>query len=300
MPCILYSGGLGNQLLQISAHSFLRESLSADVTPKTIWFGLNKGQRRDFLLPRLFDPNQLHRLGFSNKQLIFSCTQDYFYRPIRLFCLNIYYYLLNLLAVDTSASSNLSFLSLPKHALGFKGSWHTSDFISQLVFKVLPRILTQSSQFKSLVTSVKDLYDFNHTACIHMRFGDYLGSNRYVQLSQSSYYITAVDILHGLPEVTQFLVVTDDIDRAKLFISSSFTGISFHFISSLSSLTDFAILSSSKYLITANSTFSLTASSIPSCFNGTIIYPNTWFKNKPPIFNVNNPLIDAKARILLV
>ena len=300
MPFILYSGGLGNQLLQLSAHSFLSKSLSADVTPNTIWFGLNKGQRRDFLLSRLFDPNQLHRLGFRDQQLTFFCSQEHFHQPIRFLCLNIYYYLFNLLAVDTSVTSNLTFLSLPKYSLGFKGAWHTSDFISKLVFNELPRILAESNQFKLLVTSAKDLYDFNSTACIHMRFGDYLGNNRYVQLSQSSYYVSAVNILRDLSEVTQFLVVTDDINRAKSFISSSFSGLSFHFISSLSPLSDFAVLSASKYLITANSTFSLTASSIPSRFNGTIVYPYAWFKNKPPIFNINNSLIDTKARILLV
>ena len=301
MSCILYSGGLGNQLLQLSAHSFLRENLSLDLKPKTFWFALNKGQRREFLLSRLFDPNQLHCLGFRAKHIMPSCsTPELINQPIYFFCLHIYYYLWELLATDTSIASNLTFSSLPKYALGYKGAWHTSDFISQLVFNTLPSILAESNHFKSLLNSVADLYDFNCTACIHMRFGDYLGNARYVQLSHSSYYISALNILRQFSDITQFLVISDDINRAQSYISSLFSEPSFYFISSLSPLTDFAILSSSKYLVTANSTFSLTASSIPSRSNGTIIYPNNWFKNLPPIFNINNPLINSNARLLLI
>ena len=255
MPSILYSGGLGNQLLQLSAHFFIKENLSANARPKTFWFGLNKGQYREFLLPSLLDSQQLYRLGFTKKHLTHYPSPNLVGQPIRACFRHIYYYLWNLLATDTSLASRLSFSTLPNFALAYKGAWHTCDFLSQLVFNTLPGILSESTKFNLLLQSATDIYDFDQTACLHMRFGDYVGSTRYAQLSHTTYYTDALNILRKCSDISQFLVVSDDIDRSKSFASTYLPDDSVRFISSTSPLTDFAILSSSKYLVTANSTF---------------------------------------------
>ena len=133
-----------------------------------------------------------------------------------------------------------------------------------------------------------------------MKFGDYVGSTRYAQLFYTTYYTDALNILRKCSDISQFLVVSDDIDRSKSFASTYLPDDSVRFISSTSPLTDFAILSSSKYLVTANSTFSLTASSIPSRSRGIIVYPKKWFTNTPPIFNINNTLIHSRAKLFQV
>jgi hypothetical protein len=108
---------------------------------------------------------------------------------------------------------------------------------------------------------------------IHIRRGDYVGNSFYVDLCQTDYYERAIALFQD----KKFLVISDDIEFAKDFISKRYDTSYFKFSENTDPVDDLNLLASCSSVIMANSSLSWWAAYLCPNPSKKIIYPKRWF-----------------------
>lgn len=132
---------------------------------------------------------------------------------------------------------------------------------------------------KSVENNIKQAYPLiDKKTSIHLRFGDYLILSKYINLTKD-YYLSAISTL--LKETKQhefFLVVSDDIDKAKEMLKD-ISNVEFfdrNRFSEYSDIYDFYAMRLCRHNIIANSTFSRYASLFNVHQSYYIVQPNAY------------------------
>ena len=132
---------------------------------------------------------------------------------------------------------------------------------------------------KSVENNIKQVYpSINEKTSIHLRFGDYLFLSKYINLTKN-YYLNAISTL--LKETKQhefFLVVSDDIDKAKEMLND-ISNIEFfdrNRFSAYNDIYDFYAMRLCRHNIVANSTFSRYAALFNIHQSYCIVQPNAY------------------------
>lgn len=293
----IYSGGLGNQLIQFCAHKAISDYFGESIKPSLAWYGASIGTQRSFDLERVFDSSILASVGFSSR-LLDAYSSDRTdkvssgnFASCRKILSRLRYRLYVLLAGSSSEtilrknpSRDYSVIRI------YNESWHYSYFLSRVLYETLPCLIKGSETFHTLLAHVKDrtgMLDAN-TCVVHMRFGDYIANSRYVPLSKSDYYVRALREASRYHDIHRVLIVSDDQKLAFEEVNKWSTELDILVNDdSVDHIDDFALLASSLCLIASNSTFSLCASTLVVDRGGFVILPARWFADKPPLIDVN-------------
>ena len=107
---------------------------------------------------------------------------------------------------------------------------------------------------------------------IHLRRGDYVNNQFYVDLAQTGYYIDAIKLFPN----TKFLIFSDDVDFAKIY----FEGDKFAFDESADGVEVLNKMASCENQIIANSSLSWWAGFLCPHPEHKVVYPNLWFNDK--------------------
>lgn len=126
--------------------------------------------------------------------------------------------------------------------------------------------------FEKSTADIKELYrqgvvPINQVA-IHVRRGDYVGNQFYVDLCKTNYYEKAIEMFPN----DNFLVFSDDIDFCKSL--AVFKGKRFEFAEGNDEVTDLNLMAGCKGVIMANSSFSWWGAFLSY---GKVIAPKAWY-----------------------
>ena len=280
------SGGTGNQFFQIGFGNFLSEQFGFVVTYDVSFFKLAP----DVSTPRIFQGETIFPIGKYEDHGIFRIEKlravintlqvpKIFKRVLwsiilakrLIFNRQILHYSFNQSAVMSLFGRYFTHVYI--------GDWQnfrfvTKEFISSVNYQLSCR---------SDVSHLDDSIDF---IGIHVRRGDYLDMNSIHQVLGSSYYEKAICLLVQKDSTLRILVFSDDesgagdllnCDREIVFASSLVND----------DLDQVYLMSKMRYLVIANSSFSLMAALLGERSNS-VIAPSTWFvkshhMNGPPL-----------------
>lgn len=171
-----------------------------------------------------------------------------------------------------------------------KTMWHISGRLGNQMFQfayiyaqmrkgLIPDVYIQDGQyFKEYAAEIKRLYGdnigFTPYVGIHVRRGDYVGNDFYVDLFANGYYERAMALF---PE-EEFIVFSDDIDWCKQ--QEIFKGCAFS--EGNDEIEDMNMLASCKHVIIANSSFSWWAAYLNINPLKKIIAPKDWYTLSSP------------------
>lgn len=278
---MIMSGGLGNQLFQVSAGIYLEETLGKEVIFDVA----------NLLGPAKSAPGNYTRsleiyellLG---KSLITSKPHwllDLAITKFRKQFLGKYF------LFERNQEDRLIFRIGPD-TRGIFGFYQDAEIVESAWVSLYGR-MKKSEKFSPLVNSNK----INRIA-IHLRFGDYSDdpqTKKIYGLTKKSYYLEALnEIGKNANSPTSLVIITDNREKASSFINAeNFSG-PIEYVSSPTAIQDLVELSSSSHVIMSNSTFSWWGAWIANKVHGSqIIYPRPWLAdpNDPamPIY-VNN------------
>lgn len=128
--------------------------------------------------------------------------------------------------------------------------------------------LRQKLQFKEKIEG-----NFKNTISIHIRRGDYLGGNHFVDLSQTDYYRKAIEYIKSKIKDPEFLIFSNDIEWTKNYLN--FLNEKKHFING-NTINDLQLMSLCEHNITANSTYSWWSAWLNKNPNKIVIQPQKW------------------------
>lgn len=256
---IALQGGLGNQLFQLCAGLFV----SISTNKKVLFlenFNFRKGiKRRSLVVNELLLNNERSKyLSLISSPLIMfgaMFQKDY--------------------AVSVDTDINLS--SIRPNFVILNGWFQSYVLVSRVNGSLIER-LNKSDSFLPLVQ-----IEQTNAIGIHLRFGDYENSYKtrnFHGMTASSYFDEAINyLLNTLNQVDKIIFVTDDKDRAKIFVGklrSCQTLIPIEVISS-TPIHDLATLSSCSGIVLSNSSFSWWAGYLGSSLREShVVAPRPW------------------------
>jgi hypothetical protein len=267
MNIVKFTGGLGNQMFQFAFLSKLKKS--------------NKFVRSDFSYYKIYHCHQGYELkNVFNIELIEiseSDLQDFF--NIKTTSLTTDNELQRLLYLNES-ESRLSFHYHPDvlnlDNVFYSGFWQSykyfedirSDLLHQFKFIPIFDSETKNVFISQLIMRV-------NSVSLHVRRGDYLHLNFYIELS-AKYYQQAVAFIHNKVTNPVFFIFSDDIEWAKktLNIDGAYY---IDWNKQSYSYRDMQLMSMCKHNIIANSTFSWWAAWLNKNPNKIVICPEVWF-----------------------
>lgn len=242
MVIIKLAGGLGNQLFQYSLGLYILEKYKFNVFYDVSFFNSKKRlahEKLNILKFPFIKINTINYFGYISQ--------------VELFKKIFHKFLIN----DSSDNFDLS-----KDNRFYYGNWQTyiySDFVKHQLSEYLNLSCENSI--------IKDVQSVN-TVTFHIRGTDILsgGYGGLFKVLNEKYYLSALNHFNNIKKI---IIVTDDYNYAN---SLNFGNTPVAILSSNDVLVDFNILSSSKNLVCANSTFSWWAGYIGKADK--IIFPN--------------------------
>jgi hypothetical protein len=152
----------------------------------------------------------------------------------------------------------------------FNGFWQNENYFLKYRDEII----------NSLVLPKSPCDPGNNDCCIHVRRGDYLLNPDHFIVQDISYYHKSLEIIQ--PNNNIYIITDDPSWCARKFPQDSFI---IH--DSGSHFKDFSLMSSCKYNIISNSTFSWWAAWINNQTGKKITYPSSWFgPANPPIKDI--------------
>lgn len=262
MKIFRIGGGLGNQMFQyLYSLNFIKN--------EKVYYHIN--ERKDISYHHFF---QLDKLGIKLQKpnlllRIFFCRNKI---PI----LDKMIVLVNIGSFFQKKSFDIIDPMSLKNKLYIEGNFidPKSAIINKDVFSSFNKTIEKESNFINIA--------------IHLRFGDYLNKGnkkKFVQLTKTNYYENSIKFMRSrFKKQTKFLIVSDDLKKAKSFFENEKN---FIYSSNQSAIDDLKILACSQGIITANSTFSFMGAIIgnkkivccPNKYlldNVKINYPSNW------------------------
>ena len=135
----------------------------------------------------------------------------------------------------------------------YVGFWQNADMVSSVIDILKSQLVLDSKECTSQYYAQMIGADEN-SVFIHVRRGDYVGSEFYFDLSSCDYYRNAIEYIRSNVPNPSFYVFSDDIEWAKTY----FTDYSFRYVQyeGQTTLGDLYLLSICKNAIIANSSYS--------------------------------------------
>lgn len=287
------SGGIGNQFFQIGFGNFLAEQFDSNVTYDISFFSsVPVGTT-----PRIFQGESIFPEGkYENHGLvrIEKIRAEVNKLPIPRVLKRIYWamFLIKKILVNRQiiqfnfkASKVMSIMG--KHLTHvYIGDWQDSGFIT----KNFVRAVNYQMACHSNVSDYNQLQEF---IGVHVRRGDYLDANSIHEVLDSRYYDQAIDILFEENHSLKIMVFSDDENAAlnlinkqgEIALASSLTN---------DDLTQIYLMSKIKYLVVANSSFSVMAALLRDSSNS-VIAPAVWFVSTQ---NIKSPPLPRNWKII--
>lgn len=135
--------------------------------------------------------------------------------------------------------------------------------------------------FEHCIDEIRHYFTFTNEpdqkefCAIHVRAGDYIDDpNEYHPRCSEEYYINALKLI---PQGTQFIVFTDDIEFAKQRVKVDGLYLSGNYID------DFRLMKKCKHFIIANSSYSAMAALLANHPDKIVVAPKRWFGSKANI-----------------
>ena len=172
---------------------------------------------------------------------------------------------------DSDTSSILS----SKYLRGFFQSRVYADCINPDELKKYFSLRIPSTKFSDF----KGYLEGNAIVALHIRRGDYRNHADHFGLLSLNYYRDAIEIIQSQQTISDIWIFSDEIPATKM-LADSLGGINVTYISKFdfSPAETLSLMSSSKNLIIANSTFSWWAGYLSE--KSRVYAPQTWFKEK--------------------
>lgn len=307
---VLLSGGLGNQLFQLTAGLSLCSEENDSVEIDTRTGNPRKGTSGDAEVLD-FDISQSVKVANTSNPLI-KIIRSKLYARILTRSLKTQQSLFSKteLAVFKTfasfffssqsnrfpkviASNDLGFTDLEVESknIALIGYFQTYRYLQNREVQTKIAQITSSS-INMDVEYWKELAEKEKPLVVHIRRGDYLSEPKFGVLSQE-YYLNALKELLSKTTVGKMWVFSDDISAAKRMISSDW-GLPLRFFDPLqhNSVQTLEIMRLGKAFIIANSTFSYWAATLSLVDGSLIVCPRPWFRD------LNDPtdLIDPRWR----
>ena len=268
--CLTLSGGLGNQLFQLSASIFIEENLK-----RKVLFDVSN------LLGKLIDEpgNYTRKLEIHDlikDQTLITRRSHWLVRIINTKFKKRFFSRFYVFEKSFEHRAILDFTSRTVGAFGFFQDYE----ITESAWDTLKIKLENSDKFSSLIKS-----DVISRIAIHIRFGDYSDDPKTKQtygLTKKTYYLDAVQEIKKSENCpSEILIVTDDVEKAKKLIQGEDIKGTIKFISNESAIQDMLELARSSHVVISNSTFSWWGAWIAyKVHNSKVIYPRPWFANE--------------------
>jgi len=255
------NGGLGNQLFQYAFGLALSSATNSIVKFDLYDLKHNTG----------FSIREFHLNNIIKKKQICSRLERYLYLFRRVKRFKYFHFLFPLICIEKKFTYDPIYFKTTSSTY-FIGYWQSFKYLD-----ILSR--TDIYNFKILFNDLTyPIFNTDNSVCIHVRRGDYLKlKNLYIILDFDYYYKAICQIKKINPDISDFIVFSDDIDLAKELLS--FDHIRFHFVNNeaISDYCQFKMMIKFKYFIIANSTFSLWAAFLSNTNEKFIISPKNWF-----------------------
>lgn len=125
-----------------------------------------------------------------------------------------------------------------------------------------------------------------NSCCIHIRRGDYLDLQQYHPVQTPEYYEEAIKIMKSKTEISEWYIVSEDIQWAKE--QKVFEGLNAIFLSQSVEL-DFWTMAECQHFIMANSTFVWWAWYLSTYSEKIVVAPKRWFGIGPSFISLYEP-----------
>ena len=155
------------------------------------------------------------------------------------------------------------------------GYWQTEKYFSDIKETILKSIhffVPQSNELKEIVNNIEE----TNSVSIHVRLGDYVGTDLYDNICNKSYYEKAMGLVEGRIKNVQYFVFSDCIDDARKMFENKNNVTYVDINNDDNSYLDMYLMSLCKHNILANSSFSWWASYFNEHHNKITIAPQKW------------------------
>lgn len=258
MLIIKIIGGLGNQLFQYNFSKLLQNE-GHDTLLDVSWFR-NYNLHEGYLLDRVFEDPLTKKNNTINHGFRKLITKTKFKLNGRLI-----------------TDKNFQLDKINSKCYYFDGYWQSQNVLNQF---------NEIDKFKFLKANFKQI-DNKGSICLHIRRGDYtLKENKkiYNQIGENYYAKALKYIKSKSPDLNQVDVYSDDLKAITELKKIKDFKFSFK---SKDTLSDFISMTSYKFIITGNSTFSYW-SAILSKDDSIVITPKKWFYSREEIYKPIN------------
>jgi hypothetical protein len=290
---IRISGGIGNQFFQIGFGDFLAETFYSNVTYDISFFSSTPAGTT----PRVFQGESIYPQGVYGNHGLFRIEMmrdkvnnlpiPRVLKRISWMMILLKRLLVNRQLIQFHFNQTYMMSFFGKHFTHvFIGDWQDSGFITKNFVDIV------NSQM-SVHSKISDVNQLQKYLAVHVRRGDYLDSNSIHQVLDSSYYDQAIDTLVKENDSLQIIVFSDDENGAlnllkkhgEIVLASSLTK---------DDLAQIYLMSKMKYLVIANSSYSLMAALLRDRSNS-VIAPKVWFASGE---SIKSPSIPTNWKII--
>jgi len=264
------SGGLGNQLFQLSAGLYIEKKLDRKVF-------YNTSNLRKTTISQVGN----YTRKFEIEELIPNDQRFHTKIPIRLdLPRRIVSRVINpdITLIESGPQDNV-LSKIKDNTISVRGYYQNSQIVEYVWPELLSRF-SQSRNFGDLVNSKRV-----DRIAIHLRFGDYSEDPKTRAthgLTGPTFFAKSIkQFVNEEGASSNLLVITDDIRQAKKFTESFKTNLTFEYLSSENPLADLRAISRSSHVITSNSTFSWWGAWLAhKSHYAKVIYPRPWFADE--------------------
>jgi hypothetical protein len=268
------SGGIGNQFFQLAFADYISRQRQVSVQYDISFYlsGPTEATTRRFLADELQPGGRYANLNISTIEESFKTSSPFsssrFLDSIQRFIIRVRF-IRSLQVIHFNLPRRWVWALIPDRFVHiFIGNWQDLRFVDNSfkhnVMQNLERNLTQIK-----------LDRFRNFIGVHVRRGDYLSRNSVHHLLELEYYLNGIDYLRRISPSSQILVFSDDTDwcRENLKSDAEYVFASDYLTDEVSEL---FVMSNLKFLVIANSSFSLTAA-VLGYQEKYIVAPRKWY-----------------------
>ena len=250
---VLLEGGLGNQLFGWATGYSLSKRTNAKLILNVSQLGQRGYQLGEFSLEDFKICEKKHPIKSSR----------------RLAKLNPFVHCEKSLNFD----ANLFDTHYSKFLIGYFQSWKYFYLHMEEIKDLLQTLVSPSEKYKHYEQRFKN----QNLIVAHVRRGDYKDNEKYHGLVKSDYYTAALaKIRQNQQKATKLVVMSDEPELAKDVVPGADVYLGPEDIPS--AVETLLLMSKAKYLIGANSSFSLWAGMLMNNEDAVRIFPDPWFK----------------------
>lgn len=259
MSTVIFNGGLGNQLFQYVFMMYL-EKENGVITKYNKSIYTLKNVHSGFQADAIFDFSHFKEDKRNYYNIFFRFLRkvsDNFF-PCKKFLLcneNVFYDGIKTVAYD--------------------GFWQECKYylaVKEELKKVCVdySYLCRDKELKKLILGQESVF-------IHVRRGDYVKDNKYINLTDTDYYIKSINYIEKNVESPAYFVFSDDIEWCRNYFKE-YTNFCFVEYKQQTALSDLGLMLMCKNAIVANSTFSWWGASLDT--KRIVVRPNDYYSDK--------------------